>query len=170
MGRWADIQTRRQGATRMRVAPWLVVCALVASGCSDCDPNPSSSVCAPACATGFVCEEATRVCVSDSLTPWTLAIPGRGARVVWFDGAYLAAGLASSEGAVVVGDPLADSGALSLTTTARGPRLALDELDGEGISLAWIDEDGFYRVASREAGQPESRWSVDVVRSEMNRR
>jgi hypothetical protein len=115
-----------------------------------------------------VCEEATRVCVSDSLTPWTLAMPGRGARVAWFDGAYLAAGLASGEGAVVVGDPLADDGALSLTATARGPRLALDALDGEGVSLAWVDDDGFYRVASRASGEPESRWSVDVVRSEMN--
>ena len=163
-GALSSLGLPRPGAQNVRL---VLLCALWCTGCGPCDATPEQ-VCEPECPRGFVCDTQGQ-CVSSALplvSPGALGFPGRGVRLQRANAteAWISA-IDPKEGRILIGrfrGQLPDQMTVLSEDVRPGTgRLAM-VAGATTISLAWIDSQGFYTLATRsfEAG---ATWGIEKV-------
>ncbi len=151
----------------------LCLCGLgLVSSCQGrCEPE--ADACQPSCPDGFLCEASSSRCIAASLPLFASPeVPGRAARLSGAQGGYLAAVIDPVERSVLTSFRTTSGRewiwrVLSTSVRAGSSHLALASSSQQNV-VVWIDQEGFFQLATRQASLGEDAWSTETVRLPAN--
>ncbi len=135
--------------------------AALAASAAGCDPI-NTTACSPSCGGGLTCNTSTGKCIVPSLEPFDGTVPGRSVRLGLVDARAFLATVDAPGGHVLVG---VSDGAepsmyvLSALTRPLSRKLALTT-SASTVAVAWLGQDGTYRVGIHHVGDDVARWRV----------
>ena len=145
----------------------LAIASLFAVSCERCQTEPSP-VCQPECSRGFVCDEDRNICLAANLTTYEGEPGGRAARVTLVERRPFVALIQPTESLVLIGyaDEREPSFEILSQNVRPGTSRVAVAVGGGKLSVAWIGDRGFYRIATRElTGEDAGAWSIELVRA-----